>query len=211
MIRSPHTSGASLRAFMNAASVDCPVLALVETPDVALAVELAREQPPALELGNELELKPFELTPGQYGEWIARAVHALLDAEYHGTVVMGGVYALTNETKAAIRWGLMACTDHGLRCVIGIHLYDASDADVQWLRNLDWPIWVTEVGYPTRCDPARMQQQHDYLAAQIARFSTVPKLERVFLYQRADGLPGDCSDLGTFGIANKPAQLLLHP
>lgn len=206
MIRSPQLSGEALHAFLAAAP--CPVLALVEAPDVALVTAFAKEQPPAIELGNELELVPYELPPSKYGEWIVSAALALQAQDYHGRVILGGVYALTNETKAAIRWGLDACHDVGIVCTIGIHLYDASDADLQWLRGLDWPIWVTETGFPRRCDPRRDQQQADYLAAQIARFSTVPRIERVFLYQRASG--PSCSDLDTFAIAGAPAMTLLR-
>jgi hypothetical protein len=96
----------------------------------------------------------------------------------------------------------------GRRLSSGVHLYDASDADLAWLRALRWPIWVTEVGFPTRCDHVREHEQAAYLEAQLARFSTVDQLERVFLYQRADG-PG-CSDLDTFGMAGKPAAALLQ-
>lgn len=208
MIRTPQTSGSALRALLDAAGNQCPVLALVEAPNVALVTAFAAEHPAAIELGNELELPPYELTPSQYGAWIDQAVKALNVADYPGMIVLGGVYALTTETKAAIRWGIMACAARDRTCVIGVHLYDASDEDLAWLRSLNWPVWVTEVGFPTRCHPARVQEQHDYLASQIARFSTVPRLERVFLYQRLDG--PTCSDLDTFGIAKKPAARLLH-
>jgi hypothetical protein len=208
MIRTPQLSGEALRAFLDATPAGCPVLALVEAPDVALVTAFARLKPDAIELGNELELPPYDLPASQYGEWIARAALALQAADYHGRVILGGVYALTNETKAAIRWGLDACSDVGIVCTIGIHLYDASDADLAWLRALHWPIWVTEVGFPTRCQPAREPQQANFIEAQIARFSTVDQLERVFLYQRANG--SGCSDLDTFGIDGKPAAALLR-
>jgi hypothetical protein len=207
MIRTPQLSGAALSAFLTAAPIDCPVLALVETPDVKLVEAFARERPAAIELGNELELPPFELTPSQYGDWIASAAVALRGEDYQGVVVLGGVYALTPETKTAIRWGLDSCIASGLTCRVGVHLYDASDDDLQWLRNLGMPIWVTEVGFPTRCDPARVRLQTEWLAQQIARFSTVPFLERVFIYQRGNG--PSCSDLDTFGIDGKPAAALL--
>jgi hypothetical protein len=209
MIRVPQVSGAALGAFLTATPAGCPILALVETPDLRLVDEFARERPPAIELGNELELAPSELTPSQYGAWIRAAATVLRAADYQGTVVLGGVYAITSETKQAIRLGIAACIDVGLTCVAAVHLYNASDADLQWLRDLQWPVWVTEVGFPTRCDPARVPQQRDFLAVQIARFSTVPLLARAFLYVRSDGRT--CSDLDTFGIDGKPAMDLLRP
>lgn len=208
MIRSPQISGPGLAAFLTATPAGCPVLALIEAPDLSLVDAFARERPLAIELGNELELKPFELTPAQYALWIRNAATMLKAADYQGVVVLGGVYALTDETKQAILLGRGACIDVGLTCVVAVHLYDASDDDLQWLRDLDWPIWVTEFGIPTRCDPARLALQKTWLAQQLARFSTVPKLERAFIYQRVDA--PDCSDLGTFGIEGKPAQDLLE-
>jgi hypothetical protein len=209
MIRTPQISGAALSAFLAATPIGCPVLALVEAPDVQLVEAFARLKPDAIELGNELELRPFELTPSQYGDWIARAAVALRGVDYQGVVVLGGVYALTNETKVAIRLGLDSCVAAGItRCVAAVHLYDASEDDLQWLRNLGLPIWVTEVGFPTRCQPARLAQQADWLQQQRARFSTVPLLERMFIYQRGNG--PSCSDLDTFGIEGKPAADFLR-
>jgi hypothetical protein len=202
MIRTPQISGAALHAFLLAAG-NCPVLALVEAPDVALVEAVASEWVDAIELGNELELPPYELTPERYGDWIWRAVIALNAVDYQGVVVLGGVYALTDETKVAIRLGLDRCAAAGRMCRVGVHLYDASDEDLQWLRALRSPIWVTEVGLPTRCDTARLQLQARWLERQIARFSTVDRLERVFIYQRPNG--PTCSDLDTFGIEGKPA------
>jgi hypothetical protein len=206
LIRTPQTSGAALGAFLTAVPAGCPVLALIEAPDVKLVEDFARERPTSLELGNELELRPYELTPTQYGDWIFRAVTVLKAADYRGTIVMGAVYALTDETKQAIRIGIARCIDAGMPCVVGVHLYDASDEDLQWLRDLDWPVWVTEVGYPVRCDPTRAAQQSVHLQAQIARFSTVPKLAQVILYQRLSG--ATCSDLDTFGLTPRSQELL---
>jgi hypothetical protein len=206
MIRTPQLSGDALSAFLTAAPIDCPVLALVEAPDVRLVDAVARERPAAIELGNELELKPYEFLPTMYGEWIFHAVTVLRAADYRGTIVLGGVYALTDDTKQAIKIGISRCIDAGGVCVVGVHLYDASDEDLQWLRDLDWPVWVTEVGYPTRCQPDRVRLQADVLQAQIARFSMVPRLERVFLYQRATG--PTCSDLDTFGLSPSAMALL---
>jgi hypothetical protein len=205
MIRSPQLSAAALAAFLVASP--CDTLALVEAPDADLAEALARERPAALELGNELELAPRELTPEQYSTWTALALGRLRDAEYRGVVVLGGVYALTDETKRAIKLGIGRCADAGVACRVGVHLYDASDEDLAWLRALDWPVWVTEVGYPTRCDPSRVAEQRVWVALQLTRFATVPRLERAFIYQRADG--GGCSDLETFGVGGKPAAELL--
>jgi hypothetical protein len=204
MIRSPQLSGEALSAFLTAAP--CAVLALIEAPDLKLVEAFARERPAGIELGNELELKPYELTPAQYAQWIRSATAILKAADYRGVVVLGGVYALTDETKQAITLGIAACIDSGLTCRVGVHLYDASDADLQWLRALNWPIWVTEVGYPTRCDPKRVQGQADYLREQLARFATVPLIERVFVYQRATG--PTCSDLDTFGLGAPAKELL---
>jgi hypothetical protein len=207
MIRTPQTSGRALAAFIAAAPVGCPVLALVEAPDVELVKQFAAVNPAAIELGNELELPPFELTPSQYGDWIGRAAVALAGVDYQGDVILGGVYALTNDTKAAIRFGLDSCVAAGLtRCVVGVHLYDASEADLQWLRDLNWRVWVTETGMSTRCDPTREREQAIFLAEQTDRFSTVPKLERVFFYQRVRG--PSCSDLDTFGLTTLSQELL---
>lgn len=200
MIRSPQVSGAAVRAFLEASP--CPMLALVEAPDVDLVQQFARENPPAIELCNECELTPAELTPPQYADWIARAVAVLSD--YHGEIVLGGVYAITDATKDAITRAVAVCD----RCIVGVHLYDASDEDLAWLASLNRRIWVTETGYPTRCESSREPEQAKWLQTQFARFATVPRLERVFIYQRAKG--PTCSDLDTFGIAGTPAAALLH-
>lgn len=207
MIRTPQLSAAALRAFLDAVPEGCKVLPLVEAPDVDLAVALSGvclHCP--IENGNELELPPFNLTPLQYANAQRDMANAERAAGHTGPIIMGGVYALTDETKQAITLALSVCGG----CIVGVHLYDASEGDLAWLRWLNAPIWVTEVGFPTRCDPTRLREQKDWLETQIARFSTVPMLERVFLYQRADGPPGDCTDLGTFGIGGKPAETLLH-
>ncbi len=208
MIRTPQVSGAALQAFMDAAPANCPVLALVEQPDVDLVRQFGMVNPPAIELANEAELPPFELTPSQYGDWIARAVNALQGIDYRGTIVMGGVYALTPETRTAIRWGILNCSALGRTCVIGVHLYDASDEDLAWLRSLNWPVWITEFGMPDNCDPAKIAAKPEFLAAQIVRFSTVPKIERVFIYQGPRG--ATCNNLDTFGISGQPAMELLR-
>jgi hypothetical protein len=205
MIRSPQTSGPALAAFLTAAP--CAVLALIEAPDLKLVEAFARERPAAIELGNELELPPHELTPAQYGQWIRSATAILKAADYRGVVVLGGVYALTDETKQAIKLGISACIDSGLTCRVGVHLYDASDADLAWLRALHWPIWVTEIGAHDNCRPADIAAKKPWLASQLARLSTVPLIERVFIYQRARG--SDCSDFSTFGIEGQPAMELL--
>lgn len=204
MIRTPQLSGAALHAFLMAAK-GCPVLALVEAPDVELVTAFAKESPDAIELGNELELAPYELTPDQYASWIFKAATALDSANYTGAVVIGGVYAITPETKRALSQGLAACLFYpALHCVVGVHLYNASDEDLAYLRRFKDPIWVTEVGAHDNCDPAKIAEKQPWLASQIARFSTVPTLERVFIYQRLRG--SDCSDLSTFGIDGQSAD-----
>jgi hypothetical protein len=205
MIRSPQLSGSELSAFLTAAP--CAVLALIEAPDLQLVEAFARENPPAIELANEAELKPYELTPAQYAQWIREATKILKSQDYGGVVVMGGVYALTRETKQAILLGISACIDSGLTCRVGVHLYDASDEDLTWLRALNWPIWVTEIGAHDNCRPADIAAKTPWLASQITRLSTVPLIERVFIYQRPRGR--DCSDLSTFGIEGQPAMELL--
>jgi hypothetical protein len=196
-IRTPQLSGASLDAFRLSIAA-CPqlhVLALVEGPDVALAAELAQRPIDAIELGNELELPPHALTPQAYAAFVKAAYAAVRAVNPTVTIITGGVYALTDDTKARVALALAQCPG----CWAGLHLYEPlSASDLAWLTSLNVPIAVTETGYPTRCDPARIVPQQQYIANQLYDFSTVPNVQLVVIYQRPSG--PTCSDLDTFGL-----------
>jgi hypothetical protein len=211
VVRTPQRSGAALDAFLaSIASCWSPtfhdahslkVLALVEGPDVALAAAFAARPVDAIELGNELELPPHNLTVAQYAQFLGAARAAVRAVNASVVIITGGVFTLNDATKPYLLAARAACPD----CTLGVHLYeDLSDADLAWLAALQRPIAVTEFGFPTRCDPARLPQQRDWIAAQWARFALVPAITLAVVYQRPVG-PA-CSDLDTFGIAGTPAE-----
>ncbi len=201
-IRTPHLTLDSYISFADSVA-DAPnvhALALVEAPDVALATALSRLDPAprAIEGGNELELAPWTLTPSAYADWIGRFAEATRG--YTGDVLMGGVYALTTDTQQAILLALPRCQAVHPDCVVSVHLYDPSDADLDWLNTLPADIAVTETGSPTGCGTSRWSAQADYIAGLRARFAArIRRLRYVVVYQRPSGSPTDCSDLATFG------------
>lgn len=206
-IRTPQLSGVALDTFLGSI-IGCPsfhTLALVEGPDVALAADFARRRGLwGIELGNELELAPHNLSVQQYADFIGTASQAIQAWNPDLIIITGGVYTLDSDTKTRISAAHTACPT----CWVGVHLYqDLSQSDLDWLGALPTQIAVTETGFPTRCDPARLQQQAEWLASRRALFSTVPNIALMVIYQRPNG--ADCSDLSTFGIDGKPADALL--
>ena len=205
-IRTPQLSGPALDAYL-ASVASCPqfqTLALVENPDAALAAQLSARSVQMIELGNELELAPNNLTPQQYASFTAAAFAAIRAVNPSVTIITGGVYTLDADTKARILAALAVCPG----CWVGVHLYEPlPQSDLDWLAALPTHIAVTETGFPTRCDPVRLPQQEAFLQGQINQLSTVPNVALIVIYQRADG--SSCSDLDTFGIAAKPAESLL--
>jgi hypothetical protein len=183
----------------------CPAthsIVLVEAPDVDLAAALASvlHSGDALEIGNELELRPYELTPAQYGEFLRRARVAVLAANPLAVLITGGVFTLNADTKPYLLAAAASCPD----CILGIHLYQAlSDADLAWLTRLKRPIAVTEFGAPTRCALNGGTAQKAWIDAQWAQFARVPTIVEAVVYQHAVG--PTCSDLDTFGIDGQPA------
>ncbi len=211
VIRTPQLSGAALQAFY-ASVADLSlynrsfiggwlkVIALVEGPDVALAAEIAAQKPDVIENGNELELPPHELTPTQY----AFAQRVMRETErasgFTGEIIMGSVYALTDETKHAITLARPWCPD----CLIGVHLYTITREDIDWLNAQDADVAITETGSPTNCEPAKLPQQRAYLDTLYAAARQIQRLKYFIVYQGGDG--PSCSNLDTFGIRNKPAE-----
>ena len=233
-IRTPQLSGEALRAYY-ASVADLSLyyrsfiggrlrtIALVEGQDVTLGADLAREHPDAVENGNELELPPHELTPQQYA-FLQGTMH---DAEratgFAGDIIMGGVYALTDETKQAITLALVRCAtsritpalvtiganvDRVPDCLIGVHLYTISSEDIAWLNAQNADVAITETGSPTNCDPAKLQSQAAYQDTLYAAARQIQRLRYFIIYQAVDG--PSCSSLDTFGIRNKPAENFLR-
>ncbi len=208
-IRTPHLSPETLQQHLQAASA-CPsvrTLALVEGPDPALAGALAAVLPPdaKLEIGNELELAPHNLSQQAYATAVVQMRNAARQAGFSGEIISGGVYAITDDTKRRVEAVAAACPD----CSLGLHIYQVPSADdLNWIRSLHRRIWVTETGSPTNCVPAKLQEQAAYLKGMIATLGTVENIVGVILYQRPAG--PTCSDLDTFSIAGKPAEELLR-
>lgn len=204
-IRTPQLSAEGLQAYY-ASLAACPsmkTIVLVEAPDVALVAAIAPLLRPgdALELGNELELRPYELTVGQYAEWIMAARFAAWTANPNAKLITGGVFTLNSDTKPYLLAAKAACPD----CTLGIHLYeDLSDADLRWLTALGRPLVVGEFGLPTRCRPTGGAEQREWIGTQWARFALVPSITLAVIYQRPVG--PTCSDYDTFGIAGQPAE-----
>lgn len=194
-VRTPQISAQGLAAYLE--SVCCHgwmrTIALAEAPDAALAASFVFLHPDAIENGNELELAPHELTPTQYANAQRDMMNAERDAGFVGDIIMGGVYALTDSTKQAITLALSVCGT----CIVGVHLYDPSQADVDWLNGLDADVAVTETGSPTGCGTAKWQEQADYVAGVRALVAGVRRLKYFIVYQRPSA--PTCDNLATFG------------
>ncbi len=197
-------------------------IALIEGPDVELAKAFATTQPDAIENGNELELPPHEQTPQQYADTQGQMYAAERGAGFMGDIIMGGVYTLTDTTKQAITLAIARCSKPQIKpdllkvganvdmipdCLAGVHLYNPTQADVDWLNGLDVDVAVTETGSPTGCGMAKWQEQADYVAGVRALLSGVRRLKYFIIYQRPNGLT--CSNYDTFGFQGKPLELLL--
>lgn len=202
-IRTPQLSPEGLLAYYRSIQ-SCPsmrTIVLVEAPDVALVHALAPLLHPGdlIELGNELELPPYELTPDQYAAFLTAACvpHA----------ITGGVYTLSADTRDRMLRAHTACPS----ALLGVHLYeDLTSTDVAWLTALPVHVAVTEAGYPTRCDPTRAADQFQWLTDRRALLSTVPTVALLVVYQRPTG--PTCSDLDTFGVTAQTANALFpHP
>jgi hypothetical protein len=214
-IRTPQLSAEALRAYY-ASVADLSLyyrsfiggrlrtIALVEGQDVSLGADLARQHPDAIENGNELELPPHELTPQQYA-FLQGTMH---DAEratgFTGDIIMGGVYALTPETRLAIKEGLSRCHD----CLVGVHLYTISAEDIAWLNAQNADVAITETGSHTNCRPSGPDEQAAYQAALYAAARQIWRLKYFIVYQGPDG--PTCSDADTFGVRGKPAEELFR-
>lgn len=214
-IRTPQIAPADLLSFLVSIQPcgTLHTLLLVENPDTNLLVNLLpvalANHVPAIELGNELEIAPNNLTPAQYAAWIGEAFAVTQNMGYQGVLIMGGVYALTDETEQAITLALPSCPT----CLVGVHLYEPlTDAQIAWLQGLHRPVAVTEFGSPTGCGPAQWPAQAAYWQAQNVSFARIPA-SYVIGYQRPSGAVGDCSNLATFGIETqgfwKPADAVL--
>lgn len=202
-IRTPQVSVEGLLTYYQSIQ-SCPsmrTIVLVEGPDVALVQALAPLLHPGdfIELGNELELPPYELTVDQFAAFVASAC-----VPY---AITGGVYTLTADTRDRLLRAHTACPT----ALLGVHLYeDLTTADVTWLGALPAPVAVTEAGYPTRCDPTRAPQQLQWLRDRRALFSTIPTVTLLVVYQQPTG--PSCSDLDTFGVIPETADALFpHP
>lgn len=202
VIRTPQLSKAGLNTFLlSVAGLPIRTLALIEAPDADLAAAFGTfADLAAIENGNELELPPHDVTPAQYAD----AQGAMRDAEraagFRGDIIMGGVYAITDDTQQAIRLALARCRD----CLVGVHLYSPSDRDLEFLNRLAADIAITETGAPTNCQPAKLHEQAAYLTRLYAQARQIARLKYFIVYQGPDG--PSCSNLDTFGIRAKPAE-----
>jgi hypothetical protein len=183
------------------------VLALVEAPDVALVTAFARLKPAAIELGNELELPPFELGPSQYGDWIARAALALQAADYRGIIVSAASTRSRTRRKSRSGWGLDSCSGRGRR----LSRRRASLRRERRGSGVAARAALADLGdgsrLPTRCHRARARAGGLPRGADRALLDGRPARARVSL---SAGQRAGCSDLDTFGIDGKPAAALLR-
>lgn len=210
-IRTPQLSKAALVDFL-VSVLNTPTLhtvALIEAPDVNLAHDFAGlVDLDAIENGNELELPPYELTPEAYADVQAQMASTERTFGFAGDIIMGGVYALTVETKNAIVMALQRCPG----CLVGVHLYDPSADDVAWLNTLPADIAITETGSPTGCGQSQWNAQAAYVSRVRAMALGITRLKYFFVYQRPTGR--GCSNLDTFGVQDwggtwKPLDVLL--
>lgn len=196
-VRTPHLDTSTLDLFLDSTR-PCRALrtlALVEGPDAALAAQLATRPISALEIGNELELPPHELTLDQYVSFIGAAYQAVRTVNPAVPIIMGGVYTLNDDTKARVHAALAVCQD----CWVGLHLYeDLSETDRAWMQSIGRKIAITETGSPTGCGRGKWQEQADWLQGRMNLFATIPNVALVVVYQRPSG--PSCSNLDTFGL-----------
>lgn len=206
-IRTPQITADGLDAFVASVAAAPNVLtyALVEGVDPALARAFAQRSAVRwIEVGNELELPPLELSPQAFVDAVVAMHDAIRQVNPTVPVVTGGVYTLNDDTKRRLSLVHAACPD----CWIAVHLYEGlAREDLDFLRGLGVPIVVSETGYPTRCEPARLPMQKAWIDEQLRTVSTVANVRLAFVYQRPNG--SGCSDLETFGIAGKPAAALI--
>ncbi len=234
VIRTPQLSGVALQAFY-ASVADLSlynrsfiggwlkIIALVEGQDISLATDFARLQPDAIENGNELELPPHELTPQQYAFLQSTMHDAERAAGFTGDIIMGSVYALTDETKQAITLALSRCATSQIApallplganvervpdCLIGVHLYTITRQDIDWLNAQDADVALTETGSPTNCDPAKLTAQAAYQHDLYDAARQITRLKFFIIYQGGDG--PSCSNNDSFGIRSKPAETFLQ-
>lgn len=202
VLRTPQLSKAALNTFLlSVAGLPIRTLALIEAPDPLLAEQFATfEDLCCIENGNELELPPHELTPQQYADVQGQMCAAELATGFRGDILLGGVYALTDETKLAILLAHAQCPT----ALIAVHLYTISREDIDFLNSLDADIAITETGSPTNCQPSKLQAQAAYQQALYAKARQIHRLKYFLVYQGPDG-PG-CSNLDTLGIRGKPAE-----
>lgn len=200
-IRTPQLSVEGLQSYYNSI-VSCPSMrsiVVVEAPDIVLVHAVATMLRPgdAVEMGNELELAPSDLTLQQFTDFTTLACVP--------TAITGGVYTLNADTRARVLAAHTACPSARL----GVHLYEPlTTADVAWLSALPAHVVVTETGYPTRCDPARVPEQQTYLERQQTLLSTIPTVDQMIVYQYPVG--PSCNDLDTFGLGPAALAWFLH-
>lgn len=214
LIRSPQLSYDGFAAMRDSLKAGCDqlsMIALIEHPDPALSADVANGLSSwrAIEIGNELELPPHNLSQAQYVTAVVQMHDAARQAGFSGEIIAGAVYAITDDTKRRVEAVAAACPD----CSLGLHIYEApSSADLNWIRGLNRRVWVTEAGSPTGCGTGLYQQQWDFLRGLTNTLATVENIVGVIYYQRPSG--PSCSNLDTFGFqatdgAWKPADALL--
>jgi len=201
-LRTPQLTRDAFQTFQAsiAGCVGLSTIALVEAPDPLLAQSLASAGAAYIELGNELELAPYNLSLAQYAVAQAQMCTAVRAVNGAQPLITGAVYTLNTDTKQR----MLAARDACPGATLGVHLYEAlSQADLDWLAALGVPVAVTETGSPTGCGTSQWIAQANYIDAMIAQLSTVPNVTLVAIYQRPSGT--GCTNLDTFGIEDKPA------
>lgn len=175
---------------------DLSVLLLVEKPDLRLVASLLgvndAPQLAGIELTNEPNIAPLDMTSAAFGAFVTAAYRQLTDGGFRGAIISGGVSDCCGDFVGYVR-------DANLPAGVckGWHLY-ADDSDQFGAIQALGCAAITEYGQPSRT-PQEDAAQTVYLTQQTAAFQRLGATWAL-PYQLVSGACGDLSNLANFGL-----------